>query len=92
MSESNTTISVSNSAQAHVAVSQAEGLAEVGGAPTASPVTSATKINSLEELRLLDPKLYKMMLTGIVQNMMVDFNRHQQRVKTAMKKLVHGNN
>ena len=87
MSESNTNVSVSNSAKTNAAVNQAEGVAYGDGAPAKAPVTSATTINSLEELRLLDPKLYKLLIGGIMQNMLIDFNRQEQRLEAAMKKL-----
>jgi hypothetical protein len=95
MAESTTSVSSSSSAQAsaaqaNAAANQAESLAalaEAGGATTTSSVTSSTTVNSLDQLRTADPKLYNLMINGIMQNMLISFNDQEQGLETAMKQL-----
>jgi hypothetical protein len=61
-------------------------LAGSGGIQSINNVTASTKINSLEELKALNPQLFNMILQGIAQNMLIDFRRREDRLEEEMKK------
>ena len=56
-------------------------LAAAGG------VTSKTTVKSLAGLKKLSPKLYNQMLQSIASDMMIDFQRREDRLEKAMKAL-----
>ncbi|MBA3958681.1 MAG: hypothetical protein H0X51_09870 [Parachlamydiaceae bacterium] len=48
--------------------------------------TSATQVNSMEELKLKAPKLYNQMMVGIATAICRDSQDHTRRLKEAMRR------
>lgn len=71
------------------AVSEAQTAIDIAQASggTAPVVTSATRFNSLDQLRKADPKLYNQLMLSIGQNIIIQLRRGDERLQEEWKKM-----
>lgn len=75
-----------NQTQALSEAESLDALAAVGGIPS-NDFTMSTQISSLGDLKSKYPQLYKMILQSLAQNMMIDFQRREDRLDKALKQM-----